>query len=113
MGIAAMTVLLTTFILVLSSTSASKHGGTALLSQAQSQSKGNCPEKWFDASFLEMGCLYFNTTQAFTWDDANTMCQMNTNSTLVDIVTEMQMSFLSMELDVIANAEGATRAWWT
>merc|ERR1712037_522143 len=108
---AAMLALLTAFIFVLSSTSASEHGETALLSQAQSQS--NCPEKWLDASFMDMGCLYFNTTLALTWDDANAMCQMSTNSTLVDIVTEMQMGFLQMELDVIANAEGTTHVWWT
>merc|ERR1712088_520724 len=113
MGIAAMIALLTAFILVLSSASAFEHGETALLSQAQSQSMGNCPENWLDASFMDMGCLYFNTTQSLTWDNANTVCQMTTNSSLVDIVTEMQMGFLQMELDVIANAEGATHYWWT
>merc|ERR1711934_79433 len=113
MGIAAMIALLTAFILVLSSTLASEHGETAMLSQAESQSMSNCPEKWFDASFMDMGCLYFNTTQDLTWDDANTMCQKNTNGTLVDIVTEMQMGFLQMELEVIANAEGTEHVWWT
>ena len=91
---------------------------TAPLSQvqhgeAQSWTTSNCPDKWLDASFVDMGCLLFNTTQIGTWEEANRLCQMSSNSTLVDITTEVQMGFLQMELDVIANAEGTTHSWWT
>merc|ERR1712192_259914 len=96
--------LATVSILVLSSASASIFplGKSASKPQAQqrdaqSQSKGNCPHKWVDASFVDMGCLYFNATAALTWDDASSMCQMSSNSTL----------------DVIANAEGTIHLWWT
>merc|ERR1711934_746721 len=109
MGIANMIVLLT---VVFSSASASAFSYRETVPLSQSQKTSNCPEKWLDASFVDMGCLYFNTTQDFTWQDANAICQRS-NSTLIDISTEMQMGFLQMELDVIANAEGTTHFWWT
>merc|ERR1712181_128793 len=121
MGTANMIGLLTTVsIFVLSSASASlvPLGESAPESQAQhveaeSETTANCPDKWLDASFMDMGCLYFNSTQGLTWDDANSVCAMSSNSTLVDIATEVQMGFLQMELDVMANAEGTTHQWWT
>merc|ERR1712012_4350 len=72
-----------------------------------------CPDKWLDASFVEMGCLFFNNTAAVDWEEANVICEKYSNATLVDIQTEMQMGFLQMELDVIANAEGAEHGRWT
>merc|ERR1711971_1521455 len=109
MGIANMIVLLT---VVFSSASASAFSDREVVPLSQSQETSNCPEKWLDASFVDMGCLYFNITQDITWEDANSICQ-GSNSTLIDISTEMQMGFLQMELDVIANAEGTTHYWWT
>merc|ERR1711971_697195 len=102
MGIANMIGLLKTVsILVLSSASASIFplGDSASEPQAQhgeahSQSAGNCPHKWVDASFVDMGCLYFHTTAALTWEEANLMCQMSSST-------------------LIANAEGTTHYWWT
>merc|ERR1711936_4741 len=71
-----------------------------------------CPDKWIDATFVDMGCLYFNSSAALTWDKTNSLCQMVANATLVEITTEMQMAFLQMELNVLADYEGA-RFWWT
>merc|ERR1712179_206717 len=109
MGIANMIVLLT---VVFSSASASAFSYRETVPLSQSQETSNCPEKWLDASFVDMGCLYFNTTQDVTWEDANSICQ-GSNSTLIDISTEMQMGLLQMELDVIADAEGEAHYWWT
>ena len=77
------------------------------------ETSATCPDKWLDASFVEMGCLFFNNTAAVDWEEANVICKEYSNATLVDIKTEMQMGFLQMELDVIANAEGASHNWWT
>merc|ERR1712209_317741 len=74
---------------------------------------GACPDKWLDASFVEMGCLFFNNTAAVDWEEANVICEKYSDATLVDIQSEMQMDFLQMELDVIANAEGTSHSWWT
>merc|ERR1711934_224596 len=109
MGIANMIVLLT---VVFSSASASAFSDRETVPLSQSQETSNCPEKWLDASFVDMGCLFFNSTQGATWEDANSVCQRS-NSMLVDISTEVQIGFLRMELDVIANAEGTIHEWWT
>merc|ERR1719341_1661169 len=97
---------------VFASASASTFSNRETVPLSQSQETSNCPEKWLDASFVDMGCLFFNATMDVTWEDANAICQRS-NSTLVDISTEVQMGFLQMELDVIANAEGTTHYWWT
>merc|ERR1719341_2090136 len=103
-------IVLLTVVFSRASASAFSYRETVLLSQSQETS--NCPEKWLDASFVDMGCLFFNATEAITWEEANSICQRS-NSTLIDISTEVQMGFLQMELDVIANAEGAVHRWWT
>merc|ERR1712130_276775 len=77
------------------------------------KSSGTCPDKWVDASFVDMGCLYFNTTEAMTWEHASTMCQMGSNSTLLEITSEMQMSFIQMELSMIEDHEDGHYSWWT
>merc|ERR1712045_685867 len=80
-----------------SSASVFPHGQSDPLSQdggeAQSQTKSNCPDKWLDASFVEMGCLFFNSTEGMTWEDANLACQRSSNSTSVVITSEIQMGF--------------------
>merc|ERR1712062_219356 len=103
MGIAIMIGFLATILtLALSSTS----GETALEYQAfheetQTLTSTACPDKWFDASFMDMGCLSFNNTKAVSWEEAFLICQETPNATLADIQSEVQMGFLQMELDVI------------
>lgn len=72
---------------------------------------GSCPENWVDATLTGMGCLLFNTSKAVTWDDASISC-FHSNSFLVEIETELQMSFLSNQLTMLAN-NGITAHWWT
>merc|ERR1712156_184236 len=74
---------------------------------------GACPDKWLDASFMEMGCLFFNNTVAVDWEEANVVCKMTPNATLVDIQSEMQMGFLQMELNMVEGIEGTKHNWWT
>ena len=62
---------------------------------------------------MDMGCLYFNSTAALVWDDTVTMCQKATpNATLVEILTENQMAFVQMEIEVLKPHEGPHH-WWT
>ena len=78
-----------------------------------SESSGDCPEGWLDASFIGMGCLVFNNTASVTWEEANVICKKYSNAALIDIQSEMQMGFLQTELDVIDNALNKTHNWWT
>merc|ERR1711915_488033 len=81
--------------------------------KARSVSSGNCQNGWVDASFVDMGCLYFNSSTHVSWDDAVSSCHVATpNSSLVEITTEIQMDFIQMELGVLADHEGP-RHWWT
>merc|ERR1712012_936060 len=114
MGSSNMFALITTLsVLVLSSTSAGAVSETELAERKTlGETSEACPEKWLDASFMEMGCLFFNNTAAMTWEEAYISCKKNSNANLVEIQSEMQMGFLQMELDVIANAEGAAHHWW-
>ena len=106
-----MIVLATTLsVLVLSSALA---GSKLAKRKSVNETSSKCPEKWLDASFMEMGCLLFNNTAAVTWEEAKAICKEDSNATLVDIQSEMQLDFLGMELDVIANTEGTSHYWWT
>merc|ERR1711990_936517 len=86
----------------------------SLRENAQDVSSGGCPDGWGDASFVGMGCLYFNSTEALSsWDATSSMCQTATpSSTLVEITSEEQMAFIQMEIGVLADHEGG-RHWWT
>merc|ERR1712109_320119 len=77
------------------------------------ETSATCPDKWLDASFVEMGCLFFNNTAAVDWEEANVICKEYSNATLVDIQSEMQMGFLQMELNVVEGIEGTKHNWWT
>ena len=80
---------------------------------AASQS-GPCPEQWTDASFVDMGCLFFNVTHPLSWIDANEHCQMKMperNSSLVDIRTAEQLAFLQMLLDFGDHVQGVSGSW--
>ena len=92
----------------------SREGAVYLRENAQGVSSGNCLDGWVDASFVEMGCLYFNSTKALSsWDETSSMCQTATpNSTLVEIRTAMQLAFVQMMIGVLADHEGP-RYWWT
>merc|ERR1711934_910860 len=117
MGIASMTAILAVSLLGFASAAVpalSHEDAMYVRENAQSVSTGNCPDGWVDASFVEMGCLYFNSTKALSsWDDTSSMCQTATpNATLVEIRTEMQMAFVEMEIGVLADHE-SPRYWWT
>merc|ERR1712004_834738 len=115
MGSSNMFALVTTLsVLVLSSTPACAVSETELAeNKTLGETSEACPEKWLDASFMEMGCLFFNNTAGGSWEEAYISCKKYSNATLVEIQSEMQMGFLKMELDVIANAEGTKHHWWT
>merc|ERR1711936_1399353 len=104
----AMLLLLLSAALGFATVASHPHGG-----EAEGQSSGNCPGNWVDASFVDMGCLYFNSTAALSWDDASSLCQMGSGSTLLAITSEIQMDFIHMQLDVITDHDGAFHYWWT
>ena len=49
-----------------------------LVPNQKKQSTPTCPEKWIDASFVEMGCLLFNSTTATPGEKPTTIARANT-----------------------------------
>merc|ERR1712211_25166 len=119
MGIAIRSAILLASLLISAATALpAEHSGSlvepALHEGIQEVSSGACPSGWVDASFVDMGCLFFNSTEALaSWDDSATMCQMATpNATLVEILTENQMALVQMEIELLEAHEGV-HYWWT
>merc|ERR1711988_62198 len=81
---------------------------TLALCSAQPDSRNSCKAGWFDASFLNLGCLLFNTTAFYSWEEANVYCQKIEQATLVEIGNEQQLDFIQMELDLLGGDY-----WWT
>merc|ERR1711892_326667 len=82
------------------------------LCNGQEAEKKVCLSGWVQATWVDLGCLLFNTTTLVDWEEAATACQAVENGRLVEIQTEEQMEFVQMQLDVIDNHE-ANSNWWT
>ena len=67
-----------------------------------------CKDGWFDASFLELGCLLFNRTASLNWEEANVYCQKTEQAQLVEISNKEQLDFVQMELGLLGGDY-----WWT
>ena len=70
-----------------------------------------CPKNWVQATWVDMGCLLFNSTQTYTWEEASVYCQTEANATLVEIETEDQFEFLQMEMEVF-EGQLNSHSWW-
>ena len=73
----------------------------------------NCPDHWIDASLSGLGCLYFNSTAAVSWEDALSWCQHpDNNALLLEIWSELQLEFIRSELMLLQD-NGVDNDWWT
>jgi hypothetical protein len=63
-----------------------------------------------EATWVELGCIHLNSSDAFTWEEANIYCQEK-NATLVEIQTEEQLEFLDMLL--VLNDHSDSHVCWT
>ena len=59
-----------------------------------------------------LGCLLFNSTKAYNWEEANNYCQRDENASLVEIWTTLQLDFIRSELSFLTDHESA-HDWWT
>lgn len=83
----------------------------SVLGNVNGEESNPCPEGWIQATFVDMGCLLPNRTEALTWDAANVYCQREENATLVDIQRPDQMEYLKMELSSIEEYLGPADYW--
>ena len=64
-----------------------------------------------DASFVDLGCLYFKNQPMNYWE-ANVYCQ-DRGSHLVEVGTTEMMEFLVMEMEVWEDHDGEDSFWWS
>lgn len=85
---------------------------TLCSNDSELEPRGPCPEHWVDGTLTGLGCLLFNSTNAYTWEEANGYCQEEENATLLEIWTSLQSDFICSELMLLEDHESA-RNWWT
>merc|ERR1711953_126638 len=89
-----------------------QHEGEVVSKQTEEVS-GLCPDHWIDATLSGLGCLYFNSTAAVSWEDASRLCQdPDNNASLVEIWSELQLDFIRSELMFLQD-NGVNNDWWT
>ena len=71
-----------------------------------------CPRGWFDATYLNMGCLSFNASQPMAWNEAEDFCKSFNNSHLVEIFNSEQQEFMVMKLYEFVELTGQENTWW-
>merc|ERR1712098_222258 len=83
-----------------------------LVSGSPEDISSSCPPHWQEATWVDMGCLLFNSTTELTWLDANSYCQTQEDAVLVEILTEEQHQFVKSMLSMLEEHEGQ-KNWWT
>ena len=83
------------------------------VSEQKGEVSDNCPDHWIDASLSGLGCLFFNSTAAVSWEDALSWCQHPDNDALLlEIWSELQLDFIRSELMLLQD-NGVDNDWWT
>ena len=70
-----------------------------------------CPPHWVQATWVNMGCLLFNSATPLTWLEASSYCQAQERAVLVEILTGEQQAFIMMQLSMLEDHEGEKK-WW-
>merc|ERR1712126_74267 len=81
--------------------------------ETKSTSFSRCPSDndWIDASIVMMGCLLFDTSKEYNWEEALTRCE-DLGATLMEIRNEAAMQFVRIKLNFMIDDE-FPRSWWT
>merc|ERR1712212_335449 len=73
---------------------------------------GDCPEFWEPGHSVGLGCLLFYGAK-HSWNQAEQFCRTQQNATLVEILTEDQLAFIEMYLDLFSDLLPFPNTWWT
>merc|ERR1711909_47379 len=79
---------------------------------AEPTEENPCPDHWIKGDWVGLGCLLFNTTTKYSFEDAFAQCQ-DQDSTLLEIHFQEQLDFIQMEIASISDHEGTSFDWWT
>merc|ERR1712013_29757 len=73
---------------------------------------GSCPHGWVDGGPYSLGCVQFNGTKTYNWNDAQEFCFTQDESNLVEIFNQAQQGFLVEMAFQIQEFTGENRHWW-
>ena len=65
-------------------------------------SQNSCDPGWFDASFLDLGCIQFDFTYNATWEEANNYCQQK-DAQVIELSNLFQLGACSFCLQLTLN----------
>ena len=70
-----------------------------------------CDQGWTDASFVDMGCLFFDTESRHYWEAAE-FCTWERKAGLMELVAREQMEYISLQLQLLEMQMGQQVTWW-
>ena len=70
-----------------------------------------CEPGWTDASFVDMGCLLFDSEPRHYWE-ANEFCVWDRKAGMVELDTREQMEYISLQLQLLEMQMGQQFTWW-
>merc|ERR1711872_523886 len=85
---------------------------TAPVSTTTPPSQPECSHGWLDFNRVGLGCLYFDTAQTLTWNDAQEFCHQQERSFLLEILNEDQNEEIVSQVFNIASVTQENRNWW-
>merc|ERR1712243_240829 len=71
----------------------------------------SCPHGWVSGQLVDMGCLLFDVSSGYTWEEPNNFCE-SVGGALVEVPTVEGMASMQMMLEAIQETNGP-RYWWT
>merc|ERR1711915_158301 len=86
-------------------------GVFSLVSSLEDKLQNSCDHGWTDASAVGMGCLFFFTEEAYTWEEADVFCYKNKSAHQVIIRDSFQLEVGQQQLDLIFQVTGKSKAW--
>ena len=88
-------------------------GEARQVSKQTEEDLDRCPDHWIDATATGLGCLYFNSSEKVTWEEAADFCQAPENdASLIEIWSEVQLDFVKSKLMFLQD-NGVDEDWWT
>ena len=69
-----------------------------------------CDPGWTDASFVDMGCLFFDTEPRHYWEAAE-FCTWERKAGMMELVTREQLEYINLQLQVLGGGLTAAAVW--
>eukprot|EP00091_Calanus_sinicus_P022866 TRINITY_DN7480_c0_g1_i2.p1 TRINITY_DN7480_c0_g1~~TRINITY_DN7480_c0_g1_i2.p1 ORF type:complete len:195 (-),score=67.49 TRINITY_DN7480_c0_g1_i2:110-616(-) len=72
----------------------------------------DCSHGWIDGNPYDLGCLLFDGSTTYTWNDAQEFCHTQEACSLVEISNQEQQDFLAQTAYQLESFTGQQRHWF-